>query len=133
MCHSKGVCHDLLNENFKNISLNTLVSQEWQRFNSQAAPNSSFDISGQKKLKRKHLWFVLHFLFELSCTTEGDYLLDLHVGELIYKTFGTQTKKYTPFQAEINQELQLVCHIDQGQLIYLQLLPDNSVKLIKEG
>lgn len=133
MCHSKGVCHDLLNENFKNISLNTLVSQEWQRFNSQAAPNSSFDISGQKKLKRKHLWFVLHFLFELSCTTEGDYLLDLHVGELIYKTFGTQTKKYTQFQAEINQELQLVCHIDQGQLIYLQLLPDNSVKLIKEG
>lgn len=47
--------------------------------------------------------------------------------------FGTQSKKYTQYEVETNQILQLVYHIDQGQLIYVQLLPDNSVKLIKEG
>lgn len=46
--------------------------------------------------------------------------------------FGTQSKKYTRYEIETNQIFQFVYHIDQGQLIYMQLSL-NSIQLMKEG
>lgn len=59
--------------------------------------------------------------------------MDPHLGDLIYNVFETQSKKCTQFQVETDQKLQLVYLIDQGQPIYLQRLPDDIVKLMKEG
>lgn len=131
----KGVCHAFLNEDINNISLKRdttflLASQEWQRSKSKAVPIRSFNTLGQNKLECKHLLFT--FLFMLPFTIKGDYLLDLHLCDLIYNMFGTQSKNYTRYEVDTNQTLQLVYHIDQGQLVHVQLLSDNSVKLIKQ-
>lgn len=65
----KGARHALLNEDINNIYLKRdptflLASQEWQRSNSKAVPNSIFHSLGQNKLECKHLLFILH-LFSL--------------------------------------------------------------------
>lgn len=46
--------------------------------------------------------------------------------------FGTRSKKYTQYDVETNQILQLVYRY-QGQFIYVQLLSDNSFELMKES
>lgn len=58
--------------------------------------------------------------------------MDRHLRELIYSMSGTQSKKYTQYEVETNQILQLVYYIDQGQLTDVQLLSETvSVKLMK--
>lgn len=49
----------------------------------------------------------------------------------IYNLFGTQSKKYTQYEIETNKIFQFVCHIDHGQLIYVQL-SHNNTQLMKE-
>lgn len=49
----------------------------------------------------------------------------------IYNLFGTQSKKYTQYEIETNKIFQFVCHIDHGQLIYVQL-SHNNTQLRKE-
>lgn len=109
-----------------------LARQEQQRTNSKAVPKSSFNTLGQNKLESKQLLFIL-YLFSLYMTPL--YKRRLPFGPIfmyIYNIFGTQSKKYTRYEIETNQIFQFVYHIDQGQLIYVQL-SHNNIQLMKEG
>lgn len=109
-----------------------LAIQEQQRTNSSAVPKSYFNTLGQNKPEQKHLLFVLYLLSLYMTLLYKRRLPFALIFMCIYNIFGTQSKKYTRNEIETNQIFQFVYHIDQGQLIYVQLSP-NSIQLMKEG
>lgn len=83
--HSQRCAHAFLNQDINNMALKReqtllLARQEWQMSSSKAVPNSSFNISGQKKLECRSPLFILHLLsLPITSTIEGDYLLNLRL------------------------------------------------------